>query len=1149
MLRLDGRLVYAASDLNDFLDCDHRVALNRLAAARGERPPADDATLEIIARKGQLHECAVLARLEASGVAVVRIDEGDGSPAGLQRAAEATRRAMRSGAEAIYQATLIDGRWLGRADFLLRTDVPSDLGGWSYDVADAKLAVREKAAFVVQLCVYADLVAAVQGTLPRTIHALFGDGRDVPYVAERYVAYVRAARERFEAAVDALDPAVVPDRVAACGTCAWADRCDDARRRVDHLSLVAGMRRSQTVRLRDAGIATLASLAAAANDARPARLAETTFTKLRRQAGLQLAQRASGAASYVLLEPHDGAGFALLPEPDDADVYFDMEGDPLYEPGVGLEYLFGAYVHGAEPGYLRFWGETREQEKTAFEAFVDWLVQHRRDHPRAHVYHYAPYEKTALRRLAMYHGTREDEVDALLRGQVLVDLYAVVGGAVAQSAESYSIKKLEPLYGFTRSTDVRKGDDSIVAFERYLIDRDAATREDIVAYNEEDCVSTFGLHRWLRRLRDEAQAQYGREIPYRAAIDPEEPTEEERAAAKVRTALQDALLARGVAGDAEHLLAHLLGYHRREAKPVQWAVYERSERAEWFDAVNDDTEALGGLTLCEEIPPSPDPEKPRARNLIYTYRFPRQQHKLGGKPVDAVTRKGAGDVVSIDDDGCLLRLKRSPSAPHPHTLIPGWPINTDPQQGALMRLASAVLDGRAERDFGAAYDLLRKAPPRIAGLLPGDFVQPVLRPGAEAIDPADVSALASRLDCSTLVVQGPPGSGKTFTGAHVIADLLAAGKRVGVTSTGHHAIHNLLHEVERVVTERGASFRGVKKSTGGDTRFVSALPQPLIESVESNAPFGEYDLVAGTAWLFSREDLAQLDVLVIDEAGQVSLADALAMATSARSVVLLGDPMQLAHVSLAAHPDDAGVSVLTHLLGAEATIAADRGVFLDRSFRMAPALCAFVSALAYDGRLQPAASCGRQRIDARAFAGAGVRWVDVAHEGNSQSSPEEAGAVGELFAGLVGGTFTTCEGTSRLLRVDDILVVSPYNQQVSLLRRTLRARFGDGVRVGTVDKFQGQEAPVVIYSLAASSAEDAPRGADFLLEENRFNVAVSRGRALAVLVCSPRIFATRCTSLEQLRAVAAFCAFAAAGTEADPKPAAAPLQLPLLPVA
>jgi len=1124
VLLADQRLLYAATDLNDFLACEHRVALNRRARAAGAAPPADDPTLEIIARKGEQHEHAVLRRLENAGVEVARIAEGDGSGDALRLAAEGTRAAMRAGAPVIYQATLTDGRWLGRADFLYRTDVPSDLGSWSYDVGDAKLAVREKAAFVVQLCVYADLVASIQGTLPRTIRALFGDGHDTAYPTARFVAYVRAARARFEAAVAGLDPDVVPDRLTACATCAWSAVCDGARRAEDHLSLVARIRRAQVERLREAAIPTLTALASAGVAERPARMAAATFLKLQRQATLQRAQRVTGRPSYELLTPTEGGGFALLPPPTDADVYFDMEGDPLYEPGVGLEYLFGAYVDGPDGGYRHFWGHTRDDERRAFEAFVDWLTAYRLAHPGAHVYHYASYEKSALRNLAMRHGTREDEVDELLRAQALVDLFAVVGGALAQSGESYSIKTLEPLYGFVRRADVRKGDDSIVAFERYLTERDDATRDDIIAYNREDCVSTHALHRWLLRLRQEAEARFGVPIAYRAVVDPRQPTDEERRAAAERTALQAALEANAPADDPRRTLAHLLGYHRREAKPVQWAVYERSERDDAFDFVADDTEALGGLELCAKVPPRRDPDKPKAKNLIYTYRFPPQQHKLGRKPVDVRTRKSPGEIVRIDDEDGLLELKRAEQSPHPRALGPGWPLETDEQQGALRRFAAAVLDGSAARVYGAAYDLLRGAAPRLRGRLFAGDVQPAVRPGAQAIDPADVTALVRELDDSVLAVQGPPGSGKTYTGAHVIADLLAEGKRVGVTSTGHHAIHNLLHEVERVVAARDASFRGVKKSAA-DNPFVSRLVTPFIASSTDNGAFGEYDLVAGTAWLFSRAELERVDVLVIDEAGQVSLADALAMATAARSVVLLGDPMQLAHVSVATHPDRTGVSVLAHLLGEEATVPPDRGVFLDRSFRMAPPLCGFVSDLSYDGRLTPAPTCAAQRIDTPRWRGAGLRYVPVAHAGNSQASTEEADAVVALMDELVGSTFTDCAGRDRPLTAADVLVVSPYNQQVTLLRRTLTERFGDDVRVGTVDKFQGQEAPVVVYSLAASSAEDAPRGADFLLEENRFNVAVSRGRALAVLVCSPRILATPCTSVEQLRAAAAFCTF------------------------
>jgi uncharacterized protein len=1138
---IDGEVVYSSSDLNDYLACAQRIALGLRALARGEEVATDDPTMELIARKGQQHERAELARLEAAGVRVVRIDEGDASLRSFRDAVDATRAAMEAGAEAIYQGAFHDGSWAGRADFLIRVDHPSALGAWSYDIADAKLAVSEKASFLVQLCVYADLVAAVQGVLPRSIRALLGNSHEVRYDPARYVPYVRLARERFERRIGSLDPEAVPDRVAACDGCVWFERCNERRRAVDHLSFVAGIRRTQIARLGGAGVTTLKALAQAPDAGKPPRMSAVTFATLRKQAALQLDQRVTGIPHYALLEPHERAGFAALPEPARGDVYFDIEGDPLYEPGRALEYLFGAYVHDAEgPRYRPFWGETRDGERAALEAFVDWLVEHRRAHPTAHVYHYGAYEKTALRRLAMQHGTREDAVDDLLRGEVLIDLYSVVRGGLMQSHESYSIKKLERFYEFHRSADVRKGDQSIVAFEQYLVDRDPQRRADIIEYNEEDCFSTRLLHEWLLHLRREAERQFGAPVAARADDPPRPVSEAAAAEAEELDALQSALLERIADVQAHRRLAHLLAYHRREDKPVWWAYFDRLDREGAYDPVEEDTEALGGIELCAEIEPAPDPAaKRRGGNLIYTYRYPRQQHKLGKKPVDPATRKSGGEVVSIDDEACLIRLKRGPNAPHPRTLIPGPPIKTDEQKNALRRFARAVLDGSVRERYPAAWDLLRAQPPRIRGLLPGARVQPALRPGAEAIAAHDVAALARDLDRSTLVVQGPPGTGKTYTGAHVIADLLAQGKRVGVTSTGHHAIHNLLHAVEAVVAERGATFRGVKKCTGAETRFASKLAAPFVECRTENEAFGEFDLVAGTAWLFTRDDLAPLDVLVIDEAGQVALADALAMATSASAVVLLGDPLQLAQVSLAEHPEGAGASVLDHLLSAgengavasdrgDGTVSEDRGVFLDRSFRMHPELCEFISEMVYGGRLHAASSCERQRVDTDWFAGAGLRYVPVDHAGNAQSSPEEADAVADIVAGLVGGTFSGRDGATRPLTPADVLVVSPYNAQVALLKRTLRARLGADVRVGTVDKFQGQEAPVVIYSLAASSAEDAPRGADFLLEENRFNVAVSRGRALAVLVCSPRILETRCTAVGQVRAVAAFCAFARA---------------------
>lgn len=1130
MLLADGELVSSASDLNDYLTCPQRVALARVALAGGLARPEDDPTAEVIARKGAQHERAALGRLEAQGRRVVRIDEGDGSVAALRAAVAATREAMEQGADVIFQASFLHDGWTGRADFLLRVETPSALGAWSYEIADAKLAVSEKPAFLVQLCTYARLVEAIQGKLPARVHAIFGDGRQVAYDPARYLAYVDAARERYAAAVADLAPITVPEKIGACERCVWSERCETRRRSADDLSLVAGMRRTQSARLRERGIATVATLATATETARPPRVGADTFVTLRRQANLQVVQRSTGEPRYELLEPRDGSGFAQLPKPAPGDVYFDMEGDPLYEPTGGLEYLFGAYVDGAQPAYWSSWGETREQERRAFEAFIDWLVVHRRAHPGAHVYHYAAYEKTALRRLAMQHATREDAVDALLREGVLVDLYSVVKGALAQSQESYSIKKLEAFYGFRRSADVRKGDDSIVAFEEYLLSRDLARKGAIIAYNEEDCVSTHRLHQWLLRLRDEAEAAFGpiawRET-HEAALEEEQNDDDAlRAVLEAGTVDDD---------DPRRVLAYLVGYHRREAKPVWWALFDRCERAAEIDFIDEDGEAIGGLTLAPEYPPF---RAPRERKSTYTYTFPPQQHKLSpGRLRDPYrgAEASAYEVVAIDERAHLVQVRRRDDDPHPRALVPDGALSTKEQREALCRLAEAVIDGSVEQRYPAAWDLLRRALPRITGIVAGGRVQPEPRAPGAAIDPSDVADLAARLDNSTLVVQGPPGSGKTYTGARVIARLLADGKRVGVTSTSHRAIHNLLYAIEDAVAERGQRFTGVKKcdEKREDSQFVSRRAQPCIENAPKTAGFGEYQLVAGTSWMIASEKLEPVDVLVIDEAGQVSLADALAMATNARALVLLGDPLQLAHVSQGTHPIGCGASVLEHLLGSEGTVPEERGVFLDRTFRMHPTICRFVSEMVYDGRLVSAASCAAQRIDAAAFSGAGLQYVPVVHEGNAQRSPEEADVVADVVAGLVGGTFSASDGTTRTLGLDDVLIVSPYNAQVALLRRTLEDRFGEGVRVGTVDKFQGQEAPVVIYSLAASSAEDAPRGIDFLLEENRFNVAVSRGRALAVLVCSPAILETACATLPQMRAVAAFCQFAREAGEAE----------------
>jgi uncharacterized protein len=352
--------------------------------------------------------------------------------------------------------------------------------------------------------------------------------------------------------------------------------------------------------------------------------------------------------------------------------------------------------------------------------------------------------------------------------------------------------------------------------------------------------------------------------------------------------------------------------------------------------------------------------------------------------------------------------------------------------------------------------------------------------------------------------------------------LIASGQRVGVAATSHKAINNLLAEIECVARTEHISFRGLKKCSDEDDAFRGRFIENTYDPNECDA--SDAILIAGTAWQFSRDQMdGQLDYLFIDEAGQVSLADAVAMGTAAQNLVLLGDPQQLPQVRQGVHPGESGRSVLEHLLRGQATVSEDYGVFLAETWRMHPEVCAFISDLSYDGRLRSAEGRDRQRVSSTFAEGAGLRFLPVEHVGNAQASVEEADAVAAAVRALLdGGTFTTHEGHTRPITPRDVLIVAPYNMQV----RCLRERLPDGVEAGTVDKFQGREAPVVFFSMASSSGEEVPRGLEFLFSRNRLNVAISRARAVAVLVCSPKLLETRCHRLDQMRSVNNVCRLA-----------------------
>jgi uncharacterized protein len=1079
--QVDTRILFSPSDLNAFLECEHLTQLE-LAVARHEleRPEHENPQAELVRRKGEEHEAGYLAELEAEGRRVVAVgNDGD-----LEAAARATEDAMRRGAEVIYQGCFVDGRWRGLADFVERQ--PD--GG--YEVVDTKLARHSKPTYVLQLCFYSEQVGRIQGSVPERMHVVLGTRERESLRVADFLAYYHRVRERFVGEVAAgID--VYPLPVSFCSRCDFERRCDERWRADDHLSLVARMRRDQVRRLEPAGITTTAALAAAPDEARPPSMPPRTFETLRDQAAMQVAARGDGPA-WKVLPSEPARGFELLPPPSAGDLFFDIEGDPFWEPGRGLEYLWG--IVEAAGAFTPFWAHDRAQERRALEGVIDLIREHRAADPAMHVYHYAAYEITALRRLSCEYGTREEELDELLRAEVFVDLYKVVSQGLRLSYERYGLKQVETFY-FERTADLRSGDDSILLYENYLERHDPAVLDQIASYNEEDCASTLGLRDWLLGLRPGAAPTREPKEP-RGAPDGAAETEELRAA--LLAGLPDDHRDVGEADRHRWLAAQLLLYHRREEKPVWWAFFDRIGRTA-EELQERDSDAIGGLEPA-------GPPLAAGESLVYPFTFPEQQYHLGaGDSVyDPATAAYAGSIDRLNEDDGVLWLRRGRTLADvslPAALIPGGPIPTHVQQAALRRLARAVLRG------GQAYSASRSILVREAfpAALPQD-------------DLGAAKHIVACLEGRHLVVQGPPGAGKTYTGARLIVHLMGLGRRVGVTAQSHKAIHNLLDEVERAAREAGIAFRGLKKGDAYESAFVTtATKQELFSEPEDDVL-----LLAGTGWLFSRDDMeGRVDTLFVDEAGQVSLADALAMGTSARSVVLLGDPRQLAQVSQGIHPEGAQASVLEHLLAGAATVPPDRGLFLSLTWRMHPDVCSFVSETSYEGRLRSVPDCARQRIESPGLTGTGLRFVPVEHAGNRGSSPEEADAIAAALARLIGGRYTDRGGRDHRLGWEDVLVVTPYNAQVRCLSKRLDRR----ARVGTVDRFQGQEAPVVFFSMATSSGDDLPRNLEFLFSRNRLNVAVSRAQSLAVLVASPQLLEIRCRTIEQMRMVNALCRF------------------------
>ncbi|GAA2035398.1 TM0106 family RecB-like putative nuclease [Agromyces tropicus] len=1153
MYLAEGTVVTSASDLKKASDCEFAF-LRELDVKLGHDTrfePVADAMLERAGRMGDAHELRVLQRYrDEFGEGVVEIDRPDlRDPEQLEAAVAATRAAFEAGAPVVFQATFVDDGFVGFADFIVRQP------DGRYLVQDSKLARRARVTALLQLAAYAAQLDRLGIPRADTVELLLGDGTTSSHRLADIEPVFLLRRERLRQ--------IVAERVAADGPVEWGDpryaldgRCPTCDLEVQanrDLLLVAGLRITQRAHFHDAGITTIDELAASTGPVEG--VMDATLEGLRVQARLQLAAEAETLAAEAAgtrgpddpplpppVEVREPGALAAIPEPDAGDLFFDFEGDPLYTEGAatewGLDYLFG--MVDVDERFTPIWAHSFAEERAALLAFLELVRERRARHPNLHIYHYASYERTHLTSIAARHGVGEAEVDQLLADGVLVDLYPIVKRAVRVGSRSYSIKKLEPLYmgDELREADVKSGGDSILEYVRARelratggldpatgLEGEAAAQfvlDDLAEYNRYDCVSTLRLRDWLLGLaRDHGVAP----VPALLLAEPTGKQYETSPLASELAALAGGADERRDDPDrtALALAAAAIDYHDREAKTFWWGHFFRVEQP--LEAWEDHRDVLvvdpartvvlhdwyregrqqfdrRELLLRGRIAPGSRFSAGAELYLLYDWPapFPSFSRRPGSRALaKAVVVEATADGVRIEERSTADDTWRE----LPFALVPGPPPQAGRQKGAIAEWARPIVDLQPRWPKDAAVDLLRRIPPRtrsgaLAPLPDHDYVGSVVRSLGD-------------LDDSYLAVQGPPGTGKTYVASRVIARLVGHhGWKVGVVAQSHAVVEHLLDAVVEAGLDPRLVAKAPKDRDDGVARGWTTIEKNGAAAfIAANRERGF--VYGGTAWDFANADRVgrrALDVLVIDEAGQFSLASTIAASVASRRLLLLGDPQQLPQVSQGTHPEPIDMSALGWIADGHDVLPHEFGYFLAESRRMHPDLAAAVSELSYEGELASHPSAASRSVQGVA---PGLVPVPVEHEGNTTESPEEAAEVVRIASSLVGLPYTGLRqgdgdpvaDAPRPLEPRDLIVVTPYNAQLAIVRAALdRAGLAD-VPVGTVDKFQGQEAAVAIVSLAASSATAAPRGVEFLLLKNRLNVAISRAQVAAYLVYSP----------------------------------------------
>ena len=1110
-----GEHLLTPSKVSAWLECSHYLTLQSRVDDSSLTVPKSPlgAFAELVMAKGREHEDACFAEYDAQGKSILTVESRGGRS--FEQWVADVGNPFTGEYDVVYQMPFIHDGMRGIADFVVKVCDP-DTGDVRYEPVDAKLVRTEaKPGHVLQLCFYADAIKALTAIDPKDMYIWLASGDTETFRADDFRPYWRRLRSQLAVSLAAgpqADTIAMP--CAHCDYCEFRTICEQQWREEDSLVYVAGIRRPEIEHFKAAEVTTLTNLSKLDWAAETIEGIRTERLKrLSQQAKLQRVALEQDELPFSIAESEDdktrwGLGLERLPCPDDGDVFIDFEGHPMWRPEVGLFFLFGLLERDSNEqwNFRTWWAHDKPSETAAAAKLIAYIAERREQFPRMHAYHYNHTERSELQRLADGHVEAEAQLKDLIDTGAFVDLYEVGLNGIQIGAESYGLKCMEKLTDFRRNHEIDKGAGAVLKYEHYMKHKDPADLAAIADYNEDDVRATRALRDWLVVNRPP-------ETAWRAAYtEPDDDTRE----------LDETVVQLHAKGGYAHFLGDLLGYWSREKR-----AYLGPKIAKLVGDVEDqitDSEIIGELILegeCERFhKKTGKPINPGMR-----FSFPSQEldkfPSSGGSVLFIAEEQKIAypSIARLDRDANQLELvwseKLRESAATPTAVAYHDWVEAKPKPQALQEFAIDFLAGDSAETV--TMSLLRRDLPRFIGVGPDES------PFTAEI--ADLSTRVAQLNRSYLAIQGPPGTGKTFTASHLIHALILSGKRVGITATNHMAINNLLNQVVRVFEQHGdvEALKPVRQKSGSEG-LPKAVKDVLKLGSNSDCAKSEFKLVAGTTWVFASAEMQQcpVDILVVDEAGQMSLADTLAASLSAHNLLLVGDPLQLPQVTQASHPGHSGRSVLEHILGDDVTMPADRGVFLDESWRMHPDVCDFISELIYEGRLDSHASCKRQNT----VEGTGLRWIPLRHRGNTTSSPEEADLIIAEIQRLMGTDWTDQEGKVKSLRQKDFVIVTPYNDQRRLIRERLEANPATArIEIGTVDKFQGQEAAVVFFSMATSGGDDVVHGKDFLFSRNRLNVAVSRARCLAYLVCTEELLNTRARTVEEMRLISTLNAF------------------------